>query len=187
MFWVAPTVLLASFGQKDGRPTSGNLPTTPVHVPFGLKTCFLQKEMAIGWRALRTNTFELHPRPCNLICRSPLCLLAVLILGSSTRCSFRSDSHQWCSKSEELLSCKGRHSTRDGFGGFPKFAVALACFDGFWWYYVCSLCMLQQFWQFLVNLFLIKLVRISGFSSLFSAIAVFPEHFARERQKDCDR
>ena len=28
-------------------------------------------------------------------------------------------------------------------------------------------------WRFLVNLFLIKLVRISGFSSLFTAIAVF--------------
>ena len=32
----------------------------------------------------------------------------------------------------------------------------------------------------LVNLFLIKLVRISGFSSLFLAIAVFSAHFARE-------
>ena len=33
---------------------------------------------------------------------------------------------------------------------------------------------------FLVNLFLIKLVRISGFSSLFVAIAVFSSHFAGE-------
>ena len=32
----------------------------------------------------------------------------------------------------------------------------------------------------LVNLFLIKLVRISGFSSLFLAIAVYSAHFARE-------
>ena len=31
------------------------------------------------------------------------------------------------------------------------------------------------------NLFLIELVRISGFSSLFSAIAVFLAHSARER------
>ena len=31
-----------------------------------------------------------------------------------------------------------------------------------------------------LNLFLIKLVRISGFSSLFSAIAIFSAHFARE-------
>ena len=33
---------------------------------------------------------------------------------------------------------------------------------------------------FLVNLFLTNLVRISGFSSLFLAIAVFSAHFARE-------
>ena len=32
----------------------------------------------------------------------------------------------------------------------------------------------------LVNLFLMKLVRISGFSSLFLAIAVFSAHFARD-------
>ena len=32
---------------------------------------------------------------------------------------------------------------------------------------------------YLVNLFLIKLVRISGFSSLFLAIAVFSAHSAR--------
>ena len=36
------------------------------------------------------------------------------------------------------------------------------------------------FLRFLVNLFLIKLVRISGFSSRFLAIAVFSAHFARE-------
>ena len=33
---------------------------------------------------------------------------------------------------------------------------------------------------FLVNLFLLKLARISGFSCLFPAIAVFSAHFARE-------
>ena len=34
--------------------------------------------------------------------------------------------------------------------------------------------------KFLVNLFLTNLVRISGFSSLFLAIAVLSAHFARE-------
>ena len=35
-------------------------------------------------------------------------------------------------------------------------------------------------WYVLVNLFLANLVRISGFSSLFLAIAVLSAHFARE-------
>ena len=39
----------------------------------------------------------------------------------------------------------------------------------------------------LVNLFLANLVRISGFSSLFLAIAVLSAHFARECSKHCDR
>ena len=40
--------------------------------------------------------------------------------------------------------------------------------------------------NFLVNLFLTNLVRISGFSSLFLAIAVLSAHFARECWKHCD-
>ena len=39
----------------------------------------------------------------------------------------------------------------------------------------------------LVNLFLLKLVRISGLSSLLLAIAVFSAHFARERERERER